>query len=159
MSDRLLGAAIPRKEDRRFLTGTGRYTDDITLPRQAYAVIVRSPYAHARIRGIDLEAARAMPGVLLVLGGAEVAAMGVGGLPCGWQVTGADGKPMAEPPHPILAQEVVRHVGEPVVLVVAESLALARDAAEAVRIDWEPLPAVTDAPAALAPGAPLVHEA
>ncbi|MCL6609478.1 MAG: xanthine dehydrogenase family protein molybdopterin-binding subunit [Geminicoccaceae bacterium] len=157
MSDRILGAAVPRKEDRRFLTGTGRYTDDITLPRQAHAVIVRSPHAHARIRAVDLEAARAMPGVLLLLTGAEVAAMGVGGLPCGWQVTGSDGKPMAEPPHPVLAQGVVRHLGEPVVFVVAESLAQAEDAAEAVRVDYEPLPAVADAVAALASGAPLVH--
>ncbi len=120
-------------------------------------MIVRSPHAHARIRAIDAAAARAMPGVLLVLTGEDLAAMGVGGLPCGWQVTGVDGKPMAEPPHPVLAREVVRHQGEPVALVVAETPALAKDAAEVVRVDFEALPAVTDAVAALAPDAPLVH--
>lgn len=139
-----LGAAVPRKEDRRFLTGTARYTDDVTFPHQAYVVVVRSPHAHATIRTIDLEAARTMPGVLLLLSGTELAELGVGGLPCDWQVTGADGKPMAEPPHPVLAQGVVRHVGEPVVFVVAESLARAKDAAEAVRVDYEPLPAVAE---------------
>ncbi len=157
MTERLIGAAIPRKEDARFLRGLGRYTDDLSFPGQAHAVILRSPHAHARIRAIDAAAARAMPGVLLVLTGEDLAAMGVGGLPCGWQVTGVDGKPMAEPPHPVLAREIVRHQGEPIALVVAETLAKAKDAAEAVRVDLEALPAVTDALAALAPDAPLVH--
>jgi carbon-monoxide dehydrogenase large subunit len=153
-----IGASIKRKEDARFLLGRGRYTADIELPRQAYAHVVRSPHAHARITAIDGHAARARPGVLAVFTGSDLAAAGVGGLPCGWQVTDRHGRPMAEPPHPLLATDRVRHVGDPVALIVAESAAAARDAAEALVVTYEPLPAVTDAGAALAEGAPLVHE-
>src|SRR5260370_26443174 len=115
-----IGDAVQRKEDRRFLVGKGRYTDDLQLAEQAFAVFVRSPHAHAAIRGIDRERARAAPGVLAVLTGDEVAADGLGGIPCGWQITNKDGSVMVEPPHPALAQGKVRHVGDPVVMVLAE---------------------------------------
>src|SRR5579862_4662990 len=97
-----IGARIERKEDARFLTGAGQYTDDVTLPHQSYAVFVRSPHAHARIKSIKADAARRAPGVLGIYTGADVSPT-VGGLPCGWLITGSDGKPMKEPKHPILA--------------------------------------------------------
>ncbi|MCS6931933.1 MAG: xanthine dehydrogenase family protein molybdopterin-binding subunit, partial [Acetobacteraceae bacterium] len=96
-----IGAAVKRKEDARFLSGRGRYTDDLNRPGQAHAVILRSPHPHARIVSIDTAAARAMPGVVAVFTGEDL--KGVGGLPCGWQVKNKDGSPMAEPPHPVLA--------------------------------------------------------
>jgi carbon-monoxide dehydrogenase large subunit len=153
-----IGASIRRKEDLRFLLGEGRYTADIELPRQCYACIVRSPHAHAEIRAIDRAAAKAMPGVRAVLTGEDVAADGLGGLPCGWQVTDRHGQPMAEPAHPLLVRDRVRHVGDSVALVVADSLAQAKDAAEALAIDYAPLPAITGPTEALAAGAPLVHD-
>jgi aerobic carbon-monoxide dehydrogenase large subunit len=100
-----LGKGVKRKEDLRYLTGSGRYTDDVTFPNQAHARIVRSPHAHARINGIDTAVAKAMPGVLAVFTGADIAAAGLGGLPCGWGVTDRHGQPMAEPPHPLLVQD------------------------------------------------------
>src|SRR5882757_9274353 len=114
-----IGAAVRRKEDRRFLLGKGNYVDDMTLPHQAYAVFVRSMYAHAKILGVDSAAAKATPGVLGVFTGADIAADGLGGLPCGWLIKSKDGSNMVEPPHPALAQGKVRHVGDPVVMVVA----------------------------------------
>lgn len=153
-----IGAAVKRKEDERFLVGEGHYTDDMSLPRQSYAVVLRSPHAHARIRGIDSAAARNMPGVLAVFTGEDIAEAGLGGLPCGWQVTGSNGQPMAEPPHPLLVKDKVRHVGDSVALIVAETPEQARDAAEALEVDYEPLPAVTAASAALDQDAPLVHD-
>jgi carbon-monoxide dehydrogenase large subunit len=158
MNAPLIGARIARKEDYRFLTGAGQYTDDITLPNQSYAVFVRSPHAHARIRAVRTERARRAPGVLAVYTGEDVAAAKLGTLPCGWLITGVDGKPMKEPPYPVLAQDKVRFVGERVAVVVAESAALARDAAELVEVDYEPLPAVVDAAKARAPGAPVIHD-
>ncbi|MBX6744179.1 MAG: xanthine dehydrogenase family protein molybdopterin-binding subunit, partial [Acetobacteraceae bacterium] len=151
-----IGASVKRKEDLRFLSGRGQYTDDIARPGQAYAYILRSPHAHARIRGIDTAAAKAMPGVVAVFTGADMT--GVGGLPCGWQIHNKDGSPMAEPPHPVIAVEKVRHVGDPVAVVVAESRAQAKDAAEAIVVDYEVLPAAPTMEAALAPGAPQIHE-
>src|SRR5918994_1793779 len=145
MNERAIGASIRRKEDERFLTGAGRYTDDIVLPRQAYASILRSPHAHARITSIDVAPAQQMEGVLAVFTGADVAADKLGGLPCGWQVTGSDGKPMAEPPHPLLVTDKVRYVGDSVAMVVAETPAIARTAAEAIVVAYDPLPAVTTA--------------
>src|SRR5438270_5023704 len=114
----LIGARIERKEDTRFLLGAGQYTADITLPQQTNAYFLRSPHAHARIRRIRSDAARGMPGVLAVYTGADLPAT-VGGLPCGWLITGTDGKPMKEPKHPLLAQGKARYVGDAVAMVVA----------------------------------------
>ena len=151
-----IGASTKRREDVRFLTGKGRYTDDINRPGQAYVYFLRSDVAHGRIRGIDSAAAAAMPGVLGIFTGEDF--KDIGGLPCGWQVTDRFGKPMQEPKHPVLAHGKVRHVGDPVVAVVAETLAQARDAAEAINLDIEELPAVVDMKAALEPGAVKVHD-
>ncbi|MCB4821052.1 xanthine dehydrogenase family protein molybdopterin-binding subunit [Roseicella aerolata] len=151
-----IGASVKRKEDLRFLSGRGQYTDDINRPRQTYAYILRSPHAHAAIRGIDLAAARAMPGVVAIFTGEDM--KGIGGLPCGWQIHNKDGSPMAEPPHPVLAQGKVRHVGDSVAVVIAETKAQARDAAEAILVDYDVLPAAATMEAALATGAPQVHD-
>ena len=151
-----IGAAVRRKEDHRFITGSGRYTDDINRPGQVYAVVVRSPLAHARIAGIDATAALAAPGVVAVLTGADMAADGIGSLPCGWGIHSKDGSPMVEPGHAPLAADVVRHVGDQVAVVIAKSKAIARDAAELVEVDYEELPVVADLDAASAEGAPLV---
>ncbi len=153
-----IGTAERRVEDERFLTGRGRYLDDIALPRQAWGHVVRSPHAHADIRAIATGAALAMPGVRAVFTAAELAAAGIGGIPCVMVPTGADGSAAAIPPRPVLAHTRVLTVGDPVAFVVADSAAEARAGAEAVAVDYEPLPAVTDAGAALAPGAPLLHE-
>ncbi len=153
-----IGASVRRKEDLRFLSGRGQYTDDINRPGQTHAAILRSPHAHAAINGIDTAKAKAMPGVLAVFVGADMAAENIGGLPCGWQIHNKDGSPMAEPPHPVIAVGKVRHVGDPVAVVVAETKQQARDAAEAIVVDYAPLPAVATTQAALAPGAPEVHD-
>jgi carbon-monoxide dehydrogenase large subunit len=152
----LIGQSVRRKEDARFLTGSGLYTDDVAMPRQSYGYFLRSPHAHANIRSIDTTAAKAAPGVIAVYTGADLT--GVNGLPCGWLITGMDGKPMNEPAHPVLAQGKVRHVGDPVALVVADTANQAKDAAEAIGVDYEILPAVVSCVAALAPGAPQVHD-
>ena len=120
MNDQGIGASVRRKEDFRFLTGAGNYTDDINRPGQLYAYILRSPHAHAEIAGIETGNARGATGVVAVFTGAD---MQVGGLPCGWLVNSKDGSPMVEPPHPVLAQGKVRHVGDPVAIVIAETLA------------------------------------
>src|SRR3954469_14534628 len=146
-----------RREDSRFLTGRGTYADDIDLPGQAHAVFVRSPYAHGLIRGIDLEAARAAPGVLGLYTASDLEAAGIGPIP----YLPMPKFPLAtqvDAPRPVLATDRVRHVGEPVVLVVAETLAEAQDAAELVGLDIEPLPAVTDTAAAVLPGASAVWD-
>ena len=153
-----IGAAVRRKEDLRFLSGRGHYTDDINRPGQLHAVIRRADRPHARIASIDTAAAKAAPGVVAVFTGADLAAENIGGLPCGWQIHNKDGSPMAEPPHPVLAIGKVRHVGDPVAVVIAETRQQAKDAAEALAIDYQDLPAVADLRAALAPGAPLVHD-
>jgi carbon-monoxide dehydrogenase large subunit len=151
-----IGAAKKRREDVRFLTGAGNYTDDINVRGQAYVHFLRSDVAHAKINGIDTSAAAAMPGVVRIFTGADFT--GVGGLPCGWQVTDRHGVPMQEPPHPILAQGKVRHVGDPIAAVVADTYEQARDAAEAIVLDLEELPAVVDMGAALKGGATKVHD-
>jgi len=151
-----IGASTKRREDVRFLTGNGRYTDDINLRGQLYAHFLRSEVAHGRLRGLDTAAAAAMPGVVRIFTGADFTA--IGGLPCGWQVTDRFGQPMQEPKHPVLADGKVRHVGDAIAVVVAETLEQARDAAEAIVVDIEELPAVIDMKAALAPDAPKVHE-
>jgi aerobic carbon-monoxide dehydrogenase large subunit len=153
-----IGASVRRKEDVRFLRGLGHYTDDINRPGQLYAVIKRADRPHARINGIDTAAAKAAPGVAAVFVGADLAAEEIGGLPCGWQIHNKDGSPMAEPPHPVLAVGKVRHVGDPVAVVIAETKQAARDAAELIEIDYTDLPAVATMAAALAPGAAEVHD-
>ncbi|MGZ5186635.1 MAG: xanthine dehydrogenase family protein molybdopterin-binding subunit, partial [Caldimonas sp.] len=139
-----IGKSLRRREDRRFLTGDGQYTDDVRLHGQTYAVFLRSPHAHARIRSIKLDAALKSPGVVDIITGADLAEAKVGGLPCGWLIHSKDGTPMKEPGHPVLAQGKVRHVGDQVALVVAETIAQAKDAAELVEVDYEELPAVID---------------
>src|SRR6185503_1031072 len=138
----VIGQRVLRKEDARFLTGSGQYTDDVTLPHQAYATFLRSPHAHATIRGIDTAKAKAAPGVLAVYTAADLT--GVNGLPCGWLITGTDGNPMNEPPHPVLASGKVRYAGDPVAVVVAESIVQAKDAAELIDVDYDVLPAVVN---------------
>ncbi|HEV7997061.1 MAG TPA: xanthine dehydrogenase family protein molybdopterin-binding subunit, partial [Stellaceae bacterium] len=151
-----VGTPVRRREDYRFLTGQGTYTDDIDRPHQLFAYILRSPHAHALLAGIDKSAAASAPGVAAVYTGQDMAKDGVGGLPCGWQVHSKDGSPMAEPAHPPLAQERVRHVGDPVAVVIADTLEQAREAAELLRVDYAEEPAVVDPAAALKPGAPQV---
>jgi carbon-monoxide dehydrogenase large subunit len=145
MSTSLIGARVQRKEDYRFLTGSGQYTDDVAMHGQVYAAFVRSPHAHASIKSINTSKAGKAPGVIRVFVGKELADAKVGGLPCGWLITDVNGQPMKEPPYPVLAQGKVRHVGERVAMVVAESAAQARDAAELVEVDYDVLPAVVDA--------------
>ena len=153
-----IGASVRRKEDHRFLSGAGNFTDDINRPRQLYAVIRRADRPHARLLGIDTAAARAAPGVVAVYTGADVQADGLGGVPCGWQVHSKDGSPMAEPPHPVLAIGKVRHVGDPVAVVIAETRQQAKSAAELLDIAYEDLGAIATVRDAVAPGAPLVHD-
>src|SRR5437899_3797650 len=156
MTTSLIGARVLRKEDYRFLTGAGLYTDDVALPGQTYAAFVRSPHAHAVLRSVKTDKARRAPGVVAVYTGADLAAAKVGGLPCGWLITDVKGQPMKEPPFPALAQGKVRHVGERVAVVVAETAAQARDAAELIEVDYQALPAV--ASAAQAKKGPALHE-
>ncbi|PZX44558.1 carbon-monoxide dehydrogenase large subunit [Roseinatronobacter thiooxidans] len=151
-----IGASTKRREDIRFLTGNGKYTDDINLRGQSFVHFLRSDVAHGRIKGIDTAAAEAMPGVLKVFTSADFES--AGGIPCGWQVTDRFGEVMQEPKHPILAEGKVRHVGDPIAAVVAETYEQARDAAEAIEVDIEQLEAVVDMKAALAEGAPKVHD-
>ncbi|MEK9899462.1 MAG: xanthine dehydrogenase family protein molybdopterin-binding subunit [Rhodospirillaceae bacterium] len=152
-----IGASIKRVEDQRFLTGNGNYTDDINRPGQSHAWILRSPHAHATINGIDTSKAEKADGVIAILTGADMAADGVGGLPCGWQIHNKDGSPMAEPAHPPLAVGKVRHVGDQVAIVIAETRDAARDAAELIEVDYGVLPAVVSMDAAL-DGGTLVHD-
>ena len=154
-----IGASVRRKEDLRFLSGRGQYTDDINRPGQTHAYMLRSPHAHAAIRSIDTAQAKAMPGVLAIFTGADLAAANVGGIPCGWQIHNKDGSPMAEPMHPALAIGKVRHVGDQVAVVIAETRAQARDAAEAIVVDYDVLPAAATMAQALAAGAPQIHDA
>ncbi|MBV8614081.1 MAG: xanthine dehydrogenase family protein molybdopterin-binding subunit [Acetobacteraceae bacterium] len=153
-----IGASVRRTEDRRFLSGRGNYTDDINRPGQLYAYILRADRPHARIGGIDTAAAGKAPGVVAVFTAAEMQAESIGGLPCGWQIHNKDGTPMAEPPHPVLAVGKVRHVGDPVAVVIAETRQQAKDAAEQITVEYEDLPAVATLREAVAPGAPLVHD-
>jgi carbon-monoxide dehydrogenase large subunit len=139
-----VGAAVRRREDLRFITGKGQYTDDISRPGETRAVFVRSPHAHAKIKSVDTKAAAAMPGVLAVLAGAQLAGDKIGNLICGWMIHSKDGSPMKMAPHPAIAAGKACYVGDPVAVVVAETLAQARDAAEKVKVDYEVLPAVTD---------------
>lgn len=152
-----IGEPLRRKEDYRFLTGAGQYTDDIQLTNMRHAVFVRSPHAHANIRSINKAAALAAPGVVGVFDGADIAADKIAGLPCGWLITDTNGQPMKEPPHPVLAQGKVRYVGDHVAIVIADTVENARNAAELVEVDYEPLGAVVDVRDAMKPGAPALH--
>src|SRR5438105_1904942 len=153
-----VGQPVPRSEDPVLLRGEGHYADDISLPRQAYAVMVRSHYAHGVIRHIDIAAARAMPGVLAVYTAAELAAGGIGPLPPRQVMSNRDGTPMLTPVRYALATDKVRHVGEAVAAVVADTVAAAKDAAEAVVVDIEPLAAVSEPALADASGAPQIYD-
>ena len=153
-----IGQAVKRVEDKRFTTGKGRYTDDIKLPRMTYAAIVRSPHAHANLKKVDTSAALKADGVVAAFVGKDLADAGVGGLPCGWQVDFKNGDTMKEPPHPVLAVDKVRHVGDPVAIVIAESSAQAKDAAELVSVDYDILPAAINMIAASQSGAPQLHD-
>jgi carbon-monoxide dehydrogenase large subunit len=161
-----IGDTVRRKEDMRLVTGRGCYSDDFNLPGQAYAAVVRAPHAHALIRGIDTAAARAMPGVLAVLTGADALADGLtriphlaaAGNPPDIVLHNRDGSPVPVAPHHVLATDRVRHVGAAVAFVIAETVTQAKDAAENVTVDYEPLPAVTDAKAAVAAGAPRLYD-
>lgn len=156
MSDTGIGASVRRKEDLRFVQGAGKYTDDMNLVGQVHAYILRSPHAHAAVRSIDTSAARANGGVVAVFTSEDMAE--VGGIPCGWQVHSKDGSAMAEPKHPVLAEGKVRHVGDPVAVVLAESRTQARDAAESIIVDYDVLDAVVDMQAAVTDGATSVHD-
>ena len=138
-----IGESLRRKEDYRFLTGGGNYTDDITMDAQSHAIFVRSPHAHANIKSIDISAAEKMPGVVKIFIGKDLEGK-MGGLPCGWLINNPDGSPMKEPPHPVLALGKARHVGDQVAMVIADSVEQAKNAAEAVVVDYEVLPAVVD---------------
>ncbi|MBL8525052.1 MAG: xanthine dehydrogenase family protein molybdopterin-binding subunit, partial [Betaproteobacteria bacterium] len=138
-----IGQRIERKEDYRFLTGAGQYTDDVSLPGQTYGYFLRSPHAHAVIKSIDHAKASAAPGVVKIFTGKDLEGK-MGGLPCGWLITDVNGQPMKEPPHPVIAVGKARYVGDRVALVIAETLAQAKDAAELIEVDYDVLPAVVD---------------
>ncbi|RWK43045.1 xanthine dehydrogenase family protein molybdopterin-binding subunit [Mesorhizobium sp.] len=152
-----VGARVARKEDKRFITGAGRYVDDMVVPGMKHAAFVRSPHAHAEIKNIDVTKAQAMPGVIGVLTGKELKADGIGNIICGWMIHSKDGSPMKMGAWSPLAFDRVRYVGDAVVIVVAETKGQARDAAEAVDITYEELKAVVDAPKALERSAPQIH--
>ncbi|HET7887703.1 MAG TPA: xanthine dehydrogenase family protein molybdopterin-binding subunit [Bradyrhizobium sp.] len=153
-----VGQPVRRKEDDTLVRGKGKYTDDFQLPRQAYAWIVRSTHAHGLIRGIDTSAAKAMPGVLGVWTGQDLVAAGYGPFTCALPLKSRDGTPLHQTNRTALMTDKVRFVGDPVAFVVAETLAQARDAAEAVEVDIEPLPSVTDPEEAAQPGAPQLYD-
>src|SRR6266566_1518380 len=152
-----IGASVVRKEDKRFITGKGRYVDDVKLIGMTYAHFVRSPHAHAKVKSVDSSAAMKMPGVIAVLTGSELVADKIGNLICGWAITSKDGSPMKMGAWPAMAPETVRFVGQAVAVVIAETKNLAKDAAEAVVVDYEELPAVPDIRSAIKPGAPQLH--
>ena len=153
-----IGQPVRRVEDRRFITGRGNYLDDISRPRQAYAFMLRSPHAHARIRRVDPAAAITAAGVLAVFTGEDLARDGLGTIPCLSAVTNRDGSAATLPPHPAIVRDRVRHVGDTVAMVIGESLAAARDAAELIAVDYDPLPAAVDTARALDRGQPLVWD-
>jgi len=154
----LVGQAVKRKEDFRFITGQGRYTDDFAKPGQTYAAFVRSPYPHALIKKVDTAPALAIPGVVAVLTGADLEADGIKGLICGWLVHSKDGSPMKAGLHPALALHKVRHVGDQLAVVIAETQAAASAGAEKVAVDYEELAAVLAPQDAQSAGAPQIHD-
>ena len=149
-----IGASVPRREDRKLLTGQGSFVDNLTLPGMLWMALVRSPYPHARIVGVDVAAAAGAPGVVAAYSGHDLAEEWGGSLPCAWPVT----EDIEMPPHWPLAQDKARYEGDAVAVVVADSRAAALDAAELIKVEWEPLPAVIDVAHALDEGAPLVHD-
>src|SRR5258705_1965113 len=149
-----IGASVVRKEDRRFITGKGRYVDDIKLQGMTHAHFVRSPHAHAKVKGIDSSAAMKMPGVVGVLIGQQIVDDKVGNLICGWAITSKDGAPMEMGAWAAMAPETVRFVGQGVAVVIAETKNQAKDAAEVVVVNYDGLPAAADSRAAIEPGAP-----
>ena len=153
-----LSQSVPRTEDPRLLRGQGCYAADFFLPQIAHAVFVRSPHAHARIASIDVRAAQQMPGVLAVLTGAEWLDRGFGDAPPGYPRKRRDGSPLFQPPRPALVPDRARMVGDPVAMVVAETVDAAKDAAERVVVDYEPLSALVDPMRARSPGAPMLHD-
>ncbi|MDB5243458.1 MAG: carbon monoxide dehydrogenase, partial [Spirosoma sp.] len=158
MSNKFIGQSVKRLEDKRFITGKGRYTDDIVLPGMLHAHFVRSPYAHARVVSVDTSEATAMTGVMAVYTGDDVADLN--GVPCGWQVNFRNGETMREPKHPMLIAtgDRTKHVGDPVAVVIAETKELAVDAAERVQVEWDELPAVASPADAMKADAPKVHD-
>ncbi|MCB1971968.1 MAG: xanthine dehydrogenase family protein molybdopterin-binding subunit, partial [Geminicoccaceae bacterium] len=156
MAEKGIGASVPRKEDQRFITGRGRYTDDINQRGQVHAVFVRSPHAHAKVVSVDKSSVEAMPGVIGVFDGTDIAAAGLGTLICGWMVHSRDGSPMKAGPHPLLAQGKVRYVGDRVAMIIAETYAQAKDAAEALEVEYAELPVSVDL--AKTDAGPLVHD-
>ncbi len=153
-AQRVVGTSVKRKEDASLLRGRGTFIDNLTLPGTVYMAVVRSPYPHARIKGVSLDAARAAEGVVAALSGADLAGEWAGGLPCAWPVT----EDIKTPTHWPVAIDEARYQGDPVAVVVAESRALAKDAGELVEVDYEPLSSIAGVEKALADGAPLVHE-
>ncbi|MDH3582129.1 MAG: xanthine dehydrogenase family protein molybdopterin-binding subunit, partial [Hyphomicrobiales bacterium] len=158
MSASGIGARVERKEDKRFITGKGRYTDDFKVEGMHHAVFVRSEHAHATVKSIDKSAAEGMPGVVAVLDGQQLTGDGVGNLICGWMIHSKDGSPMNMGAWSALATDKVRYVGDAVAVVIAETKAQAKSAAEAVTVDYDELPVVVDAVKALESGAPQIHE-
>ncbi len=152
-----IGASVVRKEDRRFITGKGRYVDDVKVVGLTHAHFIRSPHAHAKVKSIDSSAAMKMPGVVGVLTGQQIVDDKVGNLICGWAITSKDGTPMKMGAWPAMAPETVRFVGQAVAVVIAETKNQAKDAAEAVVVNYEELPAAADIRAAIKPGAPQLH--
>lgn len=153
-----IGDAVLRKEDRKLLLGNGRFVDDIHVPGELHAIFVRSPHAHADISSIDVSAASSLPGIVDILTGADMEADGIGSIPFMWIMNNSDGSPMNQPKRWGLARDRVRHVGEPVAVVIGDTAAAATDAADAVVVDYAPRPAVVDSRAALAPAAPRLHD-
>ncbi len=158
MTEMGIGARARRKEDRRFLIGKGNYCDDLNRQGQAHAYFLRSQVAHAEIKKVDTSQAAKAPGVVAIYTGADVAADNLGGLPCGWGITGKGGAQMHEPPRPILAQGKVRHVGEPIAVVIAETKKQAREAAALIEVSLSDLPAVASIAAAIKTKSPVVHD-
>src|ERR1700716_821325 len=153
-----IGAAVRRKEDFRFITGKGQYTDDVNRQGQTCIHFLRSPHAHAKIKTIDAKAAQAMPGVHAVLTGAELAADKIGNLICGWMIHSKDGSPMKMAPHPAIAHGKACYVGDPVAVVIAETHDQGEGAAEKIAVDYEVLPAIADPAKEQQKGAPQIHD-
>src|SRR5579863_8130561 len=157
MSVEGIGARVLRKEDKRFITGKGRYVDDIRLHGMTYAAFVRTPHPHAKVKSVNTAAALKLPGVVAVLTGKELVEDKIGNLICGWMIHSKDGSPMKMGAWPAMAPDTVRFVGQAVAVVIAETKNQARDAAEAVVVDYEELPAAADIRAAIKAGAPQLH--
>ena len=153
-----IGKSVRRKEDLRFITGAGRYSDDISLPNQLHLYILRSPVAHATLKSVDTRAAKSAEGVVAVYTADDLERGGITAMDCGWPVVNKDGSPMADPPRVVLATDKLAYVGQPIAGVIAESRLLAKDATELIEFDYEELPAVVDSVAAITPGAPQIWD-